>query len=146
MASPACRRCPTAAQPCSFRMAPASVSTIFLPIRSNSSMPSSGAESAIPASYAAFFNSGTKPADWTEAPPGKAELVAQLTRQLDEISGIEPARLSEPFSSPMTFGPLTFRFAGELFNFGLMHEAMHLAVCGSLIKAANAGPAGAAAS
>lgn len=105
-----------------------------------------GAESAIPASYASFFNSGTKPADWTEAPPSKAELVAELSRQLDTIAGIEPQRLSEPFPSPMQFGPLTFRLAGEMFNFGLMHEAMHLAVCGSLIKAASARPAGSAAS
>ncbi|MFC3801854.1 DinB family protein [Cohnella sp. GCM10012308] len=104
------------------------------------------AESAIPPSYAAFFNSGTKPADWTATPPDKEELLAIMALQLASFDEIAPSRLNEPLPSPLRFGPLTFRLAGELFNFGLMHESMHLATCGSLVKAASVRSAGVSAS
>ncbi|WP_312876245.1 DinB family protein [Paenibacillus alginolyticus] len=39
-------------------------------------------ESAIPASYASFFNSGTAPANWVDTPPSKEELIQQLSSQL----------------------------------------------------------------
>lgn len=96
------------------------------------------AETAIPSSYASFFNSGTKPADWTATPPDKEELLATMARQLASFDEIAPDRLNASLPSPLQFGPLTFRLAGELFNFGLMHESMHLATCGSLVKAASA--------
>ncbi|SFI37155.1 DinB superfamily protein [Paenibacillus sp. UNC496MF] len=95
-----------------------------------------GSGSAIPSAYAAFFDSGTKPADWTEAPPSKAELLRVLSAQLDRFADIAPDRLNAPFAPPLRQGPLEFHAAGDLFNFALMHEAMHLAACGSLLKAA----------
>ncbi|MBB6730398.1 DinB family protein [Cohnella zeiphila] len=91
-------------------------------------------KSALPPSYAAFFNSGTKPSDWTGAPPSKEELLGQLTRQLDGLAELPLSALNEPFPSPLQMGPLTFRLAGELFNFGLLHEAIHLSVIGSMLK------------
>lgn len=91
-------------------------------------------ESAIPASYAAFFNSGTAPANWVDMPPSKEELIQQLSGQLNSLSELTPESLELPLEAPLQFGPLTFHRAGELLNFGLVHEGMHLATCGCLLK------------
>ncbi|MFD0715614.1 DinB family protein [Paenibacillus sp. GCM10027626] len=91
-------------------------------------------ESAIPASFKAFFDSGTKPSDWTEAPPSKEELIGELTRQMGLFDKIDPHSLKNPLTPPQQFGPFTFNLAGELFNFGLIHEGLHLSTCGSLLK------------
>jgi DinB superfamily len=91
-------------------------------------------DSAIPVSYASFFNSGTKPANWTDTPPTKGELIEQLSRQLSDISEISPDSLNEPLKSPLQMGPLNFKLAGELFNFGLIHEGIHLGTCSDLLK------------
>ena len=94
---------------------------------------------AIPSSYASFFNSGTKPADWTEAPPPKEELIREMSRQLGQISEITPDSLNKPLTPPLQMGPLTFNLAGELFNFALVHEGLHFSTCGSLVKVIQAG-------
>jgi hypothetical protein len=91
-------------------------------------------ESAIPAAYSSFFKSGTAPANWTDTPPSKEELIQQMSRQLSFLSELAPASLESPLSPPLQFGPLTFNRAGELLNFGLVHEGMHLATCGCLLK------------
>ncbi|MEF3306593.1 DinB family protein [Paenibacillus sp. GYB003] len=95
--------------------------------------------SAIPASYAELFNSGTKPADWTKAPPSKEEMIRELSLQLEQISEISPDSLNKPLESPLQMGPLAFHLAGELFNFALIHEGLHLSACGSLLKVIQAG-------
>ncbi|MCY9696505.1 DinB family protein [Paenibacillus alginolyticus] len=91
-------------------------------------------ESAIPASYASFFNSGTAPANWADTPPSKEELIQQLSSQLNSLSELAPESLEVPLEAPLQFGPLTFNRAGELLNFGLVHEGMHLATCDCLRK------------
>jgi hypothetical protein len=91
-------------------------------------------ESAVPASYASFFNSGTAPANWTDTPPSKEELIQQLSAQLSQLSELSPESLEIPFETPLQFGPLTFNKVGELLNFGIVHEGMHLATCDCLLK------------
>lgn len=91
-------------------------------------------KSAIPASYASFFSSGTAPANWTNTPPSKEELIQQLSSQLSQLSELSPESLELPFEKPLQFGPLTFNRVGELLNFGIVHEGMHLATCGCLLK------------
>ncbi|MBB6731348.1 DinB family protein [Cohnella zeiphila] len=98
-------------------------------------------KSALPPSYAAFFNSGTKPSDWIDAPPSKEELIGQLSRQLDDMADLPLDVMNEPFPSPLQMGPLTFSLAGELFNFSLLHEAIHLSVIASLLKVIQANSA-----
>ncbi|GGD59587.1 DinB family protein [Paenibacillus nasutitermitis] len=90
--------------------------------------------SDIPETYTALFNSGTKPAEWTTAPPSKEELIGELSRQLSAFSEISPDRLNKPLDTPLHMGPLTFNLAGELFNFAIVHETMHFTTCGSLFK------------
>ncbi|MBB6671227.1 DinB family protein [Cohnella nanjingensis] len=92
-----------------------------------------GKASTLPADYAAFFASGTKPADWTAAPPTKEALIGQLTAQLGRMSEIRPEDLDAALGAPLEVGPLKFETAGTLYNFQLMHEAMHLGKITSLL-------------
>lgn len=93
-----------------------------------------GSASAIPDTYDALFNSGTKPSDWTITPPSKEEIVEILTDQFSRIAELTPELLGEKLSSPYTFGPFQFNIAGELFNFALIHEAIHLGTISSQLK------------
>lgn len=93
-----------------------------------------GSPSAIPDSYDTLFNSGTKPLDWTFAPPSKEELVEMLTAQLSRLSELTPEMLGEKLSTPYALGPFQFNTAGELFNFALIHDAIHLGTISSQLK------------
>ncbi|MFB9328936.1 DinB family protein [Paenibacillus aurantiacus] len=93
-----------------------------------------GWPTAIPVHYAAFFGSGTKPSDWTEAPPAKAELIGLLAEQLSRLAELTPDLLEQKLMTPYAMGPFRFETAGELFNFAFMHEAIHLGVISSLLK------------
>jgi hypothetical protein len=93
-----------------------------------------GSPSAIPDSYATLFNSGTKPSDWTVAPPPKEELVELLTAQLSLLSELAPEIMGKELSAPHALGPFQFSLAGELFNFALIHEAIHLGTISSQLK------------
>lgn len=93
-----------------------------------------GSPSAIPGLYDTLFSSGTKPLDWTFAPPSKEELVEMLTAQLSRLSELTPEMLGEKLSTPYALGPFQFNTAGELFNFALIHEAIHLGTISSQLK------------
>jgi hypothetical protein len=93
-----------------------------------------GTSSTIPAQYETLFNSGTKPADWTLAPPSKEELIQLLVEQLSHFSELTPELLDRDLQSPYEMGPFQFHTAGELFNFALMHEAIHLGTISSQMK------------
>ncbi|KRE99353.1 hypothetical protein ASG89_27725 [Paenibacillus sp. Soil766] len=93
-----------------------------------------GSPSAIPDSYEFLFNSGTKPLDWTFAHPSKEELVEMLTAQLSRLSELTSDMLDEKLSTPYAMGPFQFITAGELFNFALIHEAIHLGTVTSQIR------------
>lgn len=95
-----------------------------------------GSVSAIPAYYETLFASGTKPSDWNTAPPSKDELLQQLAAQLSRMSELTPAMLEAALNEPFVMGPFQFGTAGELFNFALMHEAIHLGKITSLQKLA----------
>ncbi|OMF78778.1 DinB family protein [Paenibacillus glucanolyticus] len=96
--------------------------------------PSVGFPSVIPDSYVALFSSGTKPSDWTSAPPSKEELVEMLKAQLSRLSELPPELLEKELSTPYAFGPFEFNTAGELFNFALIHESIHLGTISSQLK------------
>ncbi|WP_159888563.1 DinB family protein [Paenibacillus puerhi] len=93
-----------------------------------------GSPSAIPDSYGTLFNSGTKPSDWTFAPPSQKELIEMLTAQLSRLSELTPEILGEKLSTPYAMGPFQFSTAGELINFALIHEAIHLGTISSQLK------------
>ncbi|RUS46053.1 DinB family protein [Cohnella sp. AR92] len=93
-----------------------------------------GSKSAVPSHYEALFNSGTKPSDWTIVPPSKDELIQLSGAQLSTLSELAPDWLDRTLQSPYAMGPFQFATAGELFNFALMHEAIHLGVISSQMK------------
>lgn len=93
-----------------------------------------GSPSEIPVQYEMLFNSGTKPSDWTVTPPSKNELTEMLTAQLARLSEWTPEMLLQKLQSPYEMGPFQFVTAGELTNFALMHEAIHLGVITSQLK------------
>lgn len=90
--------------------------------------------SKLPDNYAGFFHKGTKPADWTETPPAKEELIHLLSLQLNSLSEISPEALGEQLKSPVELGPLRFETVGEVCNFAFIHEAMHASIISSLLK------------
>jgi uncharacterized damage-inducible protein DinB len=76
----------------------------------------------LPANYIELFASGTSPAAWQGDVPSVQELIVQLQEQLTRIKEI-PAevvnqRLKTPFLGQETFGELT--------NFAIFHESIHL--------------------
>lgn len=92
---------------------------------------------ALPESYPGLFKNGTKPADWTSAPPSKEELVHYLSAQLEKIAEIDPAALDEKLKTPLELGAMRFETAAEVVSFAMIHETMHattIANYGKLIK------------
>lgn len=94
-----------------------------------------GSASSVPAQYETLFNTGTRPSDWTVTPPSKDELINLLNDQLSNLSDdLSPELLKQRLQSPFNMGPFQFATAGELFNFALIHEALHLGVISSQLK------------
>lgn len=76
----------------------------------------------LPANYLELFGNGTKPADWQGEVPSVQELSAQLAEQIKRIKEIPPVSFSEKLKTPF-LGQETY---GELANFAIFHESMHL--------------------
>lgn len=78
--------------------------------------------SHLPANYMELFARGTKPADWQGDVPSVSVLTSQLKEQLKRMKEISVeslnVKLKEPFLGQETFG--------ELVNFALFHENLHL--------------------
>lgn len=77
---------------------------------------------SLPANYMELFATGTKPSDWQEGVPSVSELTAQLKDQLARMKEIPAERFSEKLQTPF-LGQETF---GEISNFSLFHESVHL--------------------
>jgi len=76
----------------------------------------------LPANYLEFFATGTKPADWQGDVPAVNELTAQLKEQLTRIKEIPAESFNEKLKTPF-LGQETY---GELANFTIFHESLHL--------------------
>lgn len=92
----------------------------------------------LPESYSGLFMTGTKPSDWTVTPPSKEELIQFLSAQLDDLFHVDTESLNMPLNAPFEMGSLKLETAGELFNFAFIHEAVHLGIISSLVKAVQA--------
>ncbi|MFD0961048.1 DinB family protein [Paenibacillus chungangensis] len=85
-----------------------------------------GGKPQLPEGFESLFSKGTKPAEWSVAPPAKEELLAMLEAQPGRIESALRQRLLEPAMAPYTTGSgLTMHTIGELVNFSLYHEGMH---------------------
>ncbi|AIM16770.1 MULTISPECIES: DinB family protein [Neobacillus] len=76
----------------------------------------------LPENYLELFGNGTKPADWQGDVPSVQVLVEQLKEQLKRIKEIPAESFQTKLKAPI-LGQETF---GELANFSIFHEAMHL--------------------
>jgi uncharacterized damage-inducible protein DinB len=76
----------------------------------------------LPASYMTLFASGTSPAAWQGDVPPVKELIAQLKGQIARINGIPAESFEQKLKTPF-LGQETF---GELANFAIFHESIHL--------------------
>jgi uncharacterized damage-inducible protein DinB len=76
----------------------------------------------LPANYLKLFATGTKPADWKGEVPSVQELTAQLIEQAQRIKDIPAESFSEKLKTPF-LGQETY---GELANFAIFHESLHL--------------------
>ena len=81
----------------------------------------------IPKDYENFFGTGTKPAEWKEAPPSFTEIAEVLAKQKTRIQDFLQGRLLEKLPPPFTNrGGITFYTVGEVFLFSFYHEALHI--------------------
>lgn len=88
----------------------------------------------LPANYLELFASGTSPAVWQGEVPSLQQLIVQLQEQVTRIKEI-PAesfdqRLKTPFLGQETFGELT--------NFAIFHESIHLGQIQAMKRVINA--------
>ena len=88
----------------------------------------------LPANYMELFSTGTIPAVWQGDVPHLQELIVQLQDQIARIKEI-PAesfnqRLKTPFLGQETFGELT--------NFAIFHESIHLGQIQAMKRIINA--------
>lgn len=77
---------------------------------------------SIPANYMELFATGTKPSDWQGEVPSVSELTAQLKDQLMRMKEIPAGSFGDKLPKPF-LGQETF---GEICNFSLFHESLHL--------------------
>lgn len=76
----------------------------------------------LPANYMALFASGTSPANWEGDVPPVQELIDHLQEQLTRINEIPAESFNQRLKTPF-LGQETF---GELANFAIFHESIHL--------------------
>ncbi|MCL6570392.1 MAG: DinB family protein [Bacillus sp. (in: Bacteria)] len=76
----------------------------------------------LPANYMELFATHTKPADWHGDVPSVQELLTQLKEQLKRIKEIPAESFTKKLKTPF-LGQQTF---GELTNFAIYHETLHL--------------------
>jgi uncharacterized damage-inducible protein DinB len=76
----------------------------------------------LPANYIELFASGTSPAAWQGDVPSVQELIVQLQEQLTRIKEIPAESVNQRLKTSF-LGQETF---GELTNFAIFHESIHL--------------------
>ncbi|MEH7505702.1 DinB family protein [Neobacillus drentensis] len=88
----------------------------------------------LPANYMELFASGTSPAAWQGDVPQLQELIIQLQDQLKRIKEIPTESFNKMLKTPF-LGQETF---GELTNFAIFHEGIHLGQIQAMKRVINA--------
>ncbi len=94
-----------------------------------------GVESQLPSNYITLFGNRTKPSDWDIEPPSLAMLAFDLERQTQRIQETLGHRLEE--AAKKIFVRLGYEMTtiGELLNFSLHHEGIHVGIIQGLKRA-----------
>lgn len=85
----------------------------------------------IPGHFAELFVPGTKPADWEDNVPSLDDLKHFLEEQPSKLKEALSEQLDEDAAKPFK----SFTTVGEILNFTLYHEGMHLGAIKGLKKA-----------
>ncbi|WP_338754687.1 DinB family protein [Bacillus sp. FJAT-52991] len=84
--------------------------------------------------YAPFFATGTKPADWSENPASKEEIIDLLKGQVERVQAHFQDRLADAPANEVKIGPLVLTSIDDILNFSLFHEGLHLGTIQSQMK------------
>lgn len=89
-----------------------------------------GEPRTLPESYTAFFEKGTKPADWTEEPPACETLIEQLKEQENRIKEVFFGK----FNAPVKENPFKAETVVEVLESNLIHVGVHTGNIGAMVK------------
>jgi uncharacterized damage-inducible protein DinB len=79
----------------------------------------------LPAGFADFYKSGTKPSDWANPPHSKDELIVFLKQQISDLTEECADKLDEPLPEPVQIRVHTFSTVAELIGYAFVHETVH---------------------
>jgi uncharacterized damage-inducible protein DinB len=94
----------------------------------------------IPPNYMELFLTGTSPKTWRNDVPSLQELISQLEKQKNSIQETFSNGLDEELETPLKlklYEGYELNSVGELLNFFVFHEAMHIGSINALKRAIN---------
>jgi len=91
----------------------------------------------LPVGFIDLFKGGTKPSDWTSAPPSKDELINLLKQQLNDLNETFSNRADEKLENPFQIRDFKFETVGDVIGFAIVHEGMHTTTISNLLKVIN---------
>ena len=87
------------------------------------------------AEWIPLFAPGTKPADWTEEPPTKEELLSALEEQPARIHAVLEGKLNQSLPESMKIGKFHEMGTVEaLIQFAVWHEGIHSGIISAMSK------------
>ncbi|MET1014217.1 MAG: DinB family protein, partial [Paenisporosarcina sp.] len=87
------------------------------------------------ADWIPLFAPGTKPSDWTMAPPTNDELLSALAEQPSRIKAVLEGKLNQPLAEAMKIGNFhEMATVQALIQFAVWHEGIHAGVIWSMSK------------
>jgi uncharacterized damage-inducible protein DinB len=89
----------------------------------------------LPPSFKGLFAPGTSPKGWSNDIPSLEELFSHLEQQKIEIQEIFSHSIDEKLETPFTlklYGGYELNSVGELLNYFVFHEAMHIGYINAL--------------
>lgn len=89
-----------------------------------------GEPQTLPASYAALFEKGTKPADWTGDVPSGETIIAQLKEQENRIKEVFTGK----FDTPVKENPFKAGTVAEVIQSNLIHTGIHAGHISAMVK------------
>lgn len=96
-------------------------------------------QTTLPSKFNELFDTGTKPADWTQKIPSMSELIELLSGQIVRIESILTSNIKEdinPHYHSSSSG-LTFKTVENVLTFSIFHEAMHFATIKNILSILN---------
>ena len=94
-----------------------------------------GENVSAPDNYPKLFERGTKPADWQGEVPSLNELHKKLEKQVEQLEFSFEKRLNDTLNTTCDFGMVQLTTIGELLDFIMFHEGLHIGAIKGLKRA-----------